>query len=224
MINPSPHLRGRYFSFKESKMDLYKIASKLEKDGPRDLFPVFDRKRNYHEKREYVQTVMMKLAEEDDLYLSELMDYGGSIRDLVGDILLGFSYDNNSQTHQPPEPELREHRVKILPVSKEDKKIRWKSGRRITRRSKIISGTARGSKAVTTDEPIWHNSEHDTFALPDAYKILKQSGLPIKCNVNRGRKRNGMVVEVPPWVEYGEDEKPNTASKGPGRPRKSTGG
>ena len=171
---------------------------------PRKLFESFELISNYQDKREYISSELVSLAEKGELYVSEIMyQRTMDIVDMAGDVIRGMGYEENKLKNDffvPPE--LAEYMVKLKPINGKTN-VRYKIGFEKTSQMR-----RRGGK-VDKLSPRYKEIEPNAngvvvMQLKDAWLALRQHGKYVS-NGNPKRKerqdREWWYEEIPPKIE-----------------------
>ena len=145
-------------------------------------FPEFNELRSYKAKRAYVEERMIQLIDSDELRLTDTLCNWSDLRDVVGDVILGLTYVNDSQEPCPVPFEIQNAKIKV--ESATGKEIKWYDGQRSNRKlspnPKIDQYMQKIGRSVVEKRNYRTGSEEAYLPLRQAWKILKQNGLHIK--------------------------------------------
>ena len=194
---------------------------------PPDLFPEFDRYRTEAARRNYVKGVMVTLADNDALFLTDLMNLGGDILRLSHEVIMGIFVDQDSGGHHkradiPPEIFRFQPQIRSLDGKSP---IQWKGGREVAHQYAPGHGK-HGTKPQPILEDYWFRTDEpeEKFMIQDAWTALKQAGKFCKFAPSRRIQGTSWTMEEvkPPGYEaFFSDEPAKPKARKPGRPRKT---
>lgn len=141
----------------------------------KDLFPQLDVYRDYWEKREYVESVLIGLANKGALFLTDIANQPRAMaKDLAGQVLCGTMIQDNRYTDAPVPPELEDYRVKIKPVG--DNNIRYEHSWKIV--GKLQNNLPMLEKVYR--EPRVGKDGTASFTVSEAWKALWRYGKEVR--------------------------------------------
>jgi hypothetical protein len=189
---------------------------------PPDLFPEFDRYRTEAARRRYVQDIMVNLARNDALFLTDLMNLGGDIVRISHEIIMGVRVDMDAGGHHVRADIPSEiNRFKPHIKSMNGKPMEWKGGREVARQYSPGYGK-HGTKPQDIYEDYWYGTEtgEDDFIIQDAWFALKQAGkFCALAPSSRIQGKKWRMEEIPPpgydAFFAGESDEPEAKQKGP---------
>jgi hypothetical protein len=199
-------------------------TSEIEDAGyqVRDLFPGFTQKQDQMEQRRYVETVLVRLAKEKDLSITELMNQElQAVADMAGQVILGHIQDPDTggmREGAPVPMEVREYRVMVRSIEYEQsfqepqkkptfkmtkRSIRWQDGVRWA--GYRVRGRAR--LPHSEDNIIDTRLEEKELMLQDAWRCLRQGGRYCRrVSGQRLQRRMWYYEEVLPSMETPKDK------------------
>ena len=161
--------------------------SGIKYDAP-ELFPQARVLRG-DELRDYVEGVMVELARDGKLRVTDLLNQGQHLADVAGRVLFGERIRNQQQTRDPyiVKPELSGYMVRLRALPKlgpdgeptgETNEISWKKGMEPVKTRTFQRATVGGSSRVELYEDVWLrvDGKEALLPLPLAYLALKQAG------------------------------------------------
>lgn len=210
-----------------------------------NLLPRFFQIKGQWARRQYLEDAMVDLAERNDLYLTELMNYDEEIYTALGEIIMGVATDDGSHgqpagkqnTNMVTRAELDSYRVKIKSAVVEgpngltgerEHKVLWDGKQTIQYRH--------GSKPSVTNEPgrtrrrtsriqqqfepniIDLKTTEASVTLQQAWLILSQAGVGAKYIVSDRDKYEWKYLEVRPEPSAEEAEEKPAPRRGRRRP------
>ncbi|WBK39849.1 hypothetical protein [Rhodobacteraceae phage LS06-2018-MD06] len=173
-------------------------------DSTREYLTKFYDMRSYHGKREYVEHEMRQLIENGEFYLTGLMMLGPEIRDIVGDVILGFDRTAGVAPSQIAadnrDDEIFNHTVELK--NPDGGPIKWQDGKKRVSNKELMTTIAfLKDRDIVIKKPSHKTRENGSnMRLRDAYLALKQKGLWVaKSPDSRGNLPSDCLIETPPW-------------------------
>lgn len=158
----------------------FRIGASVQRDEySKNLFPEFQRYMHEHEKQDYVQGVLVDLANVGELRVNHLLRHPYPVIDAIAAVLMGHQYVAGKQIGgQYVPPQLSQYRVGLKSVGGK-RAIRYKHGHRPTEVISRAVGLSRQNILVQDDHfvyPCGVDATEGTVDLPTAWRVLAQHG------------------------------------------------
>lgn len=170
-----------------------------------DLFPDAHRYNDPIKLRKYIEDVLIQLAKNDELSVTELLNQDLLLWEIAGKIILG-------QTEGPTPKELSNYWIKIRSLS--GNSFKWKVGLVPYETIKSRQGRASGDgKKETRVKERWaiSDSSEIELPLPDAWLCLRQIGK--YCNKRKTKESQARYWKVEEARDILPDTKKNKKTK-----------
>jgi len=186
------------------------------------LFPRSNEFRNRADKKAYIEGQLVKLAEEQRLYLTEVLNQPEDEANLAGEVLLGIDYNEDTKTNSgtwPTDQSLQNYRIKLEAIKwtpngngewkherDKDAHIRFRDGFKSTSRIALSGASGRraqidgiSSRGILVDNMVDLGGPEVSVVPRLAWKALKANGLYVQPHVRQEAvRRHSIIREIPP--------------------------
>lgn len=140
-----------------------------------NLFPEVNRFPRWSDRRDYVQEVMVRLAKNNELYLTDLYNQSLELKDMSGMILLGQDINEKQVVSALIPDELLNYKVKLKLINGHEE-ILYKKGKRVYR-TKVMAKNKKIDVYEDIFETLYGNDEGILeLNIRDAWLVLRQVG------------------------------------------------
>ena len=188
---------------------------RVEKRKTPKLFVDFENVQIMNERRKYVEDEMVEMCRAGTLCLTDLMQQGLPLIDLIAQVIWGNAIvDGNSVSGLPVPREIENWRVTIECIPDRADTIKWKRGTRV---ADYVDWRGHGTsrrRTVMEDDIVDLECTRAEMNLKDAWQLMRRAGE--NCAPVRSVRRQESVWQ---YREVMKEKTPTDNTRGPGRPR-----